>query len=223
MTKGQLGDLLRQTGFKTITGMVRGKEKEFKAAKFTADECNGGPTLTLMREVAAGWLLEIKHVNVTVPVQLAKAVNDGRIIYTPPYESWLQPIEMAWAQVKQEVRMQSRRDRKAAEVREQTREALRDMTPRKLQKLIQHVHKDITEWIQTEDAGWLQEWKSFDELTKATKDQVDQVYYKAMGVPAPEKPSAPAAEAPAIVEVAAVGGEEKNGSREKKRKAAAMH
>jgi len=85
----------------------------------------------------------------------AGQVNDGYCIYTPPYESWLQPIEMVWARVKHKVRMQSHRQRKGPELQKQTKTALRAMDKDALTAIIGHVHRDIDEWLQSDDSGWL--------------------------------------------------------------------
>ena len=94
----------------------------------------------------------------------------------------MQPIEMVWAQVKQKVRMQSHRQRTAVQLQQQTKIALRSMDSDALTKIIGRVHKDIDEWLRTEDAGWLQAWKSFELLRQSTPEQRDIKYKKAMGV-----------------------------------------
>ena len=89
---------------------------------------------------------------------------------------------MVWAQVKQKVRMQSHRQRTAVQLQQQTKIALRSMDSDAQTKIIGRVHKDIDEWLGTEDAGWLQAWKSFELLRQSTPEQRDIKYKNAMGV-----------------------------------------
>ena len=37
--------------------------------------------------------------------------------------------------------------------------------------IIDHVHKDISEWLSSPDSGWLSAWKSFQELWQASPEE----------------------------------------------------
>jgi transposase len=198
MSRGQLADALRQVDVKQISGLVRGKQRSFDASKFSADEKDGGPTLLLLREELSKWLASHDDANVEVPTQLVRDIAKGsRIIYTPPYESWLQPIEMVWAQVKQRVREQSDRLRKGPELQQQTKTALRAMSSERLQKIIRHVHDDIDDWLQTSDAGWLQAWKSLAALVASSPEQRNAAW-KAFYIESSTEPAPAAAQAPSV-------------------------
>jgi transposase len=192
MTRGHCGDFLRQIECSSISGEVRGKLKRYTASKYSAEERDGGPTLKLLRAEVDKWVESHPHANVEVPTALVRDVKKGsRIIYTPPYESWLQPIEMVWAQVKQRVREQSDRRRTPAQLQEQTKTALRAISTERLTNIIRHVHDDIDEWLQTEDAGWLQAWKSLAALAASSPEQRDAAW-KAFHI---EEPASSAAAA----------------------------
>jgi len=67
-----------------------------------------------------------------VPTQLVRDVCPGsRIIYTPMYESWLQPIELEWNQTKQRVAHGARKERKLDKKEAATKNALlrSELTP----------------------------------------------------------------------------------------------
>jgi len=158
-----------------------------------------GPTLLLLlREEINKWLQSHPHANVEVPTSLVRDVKKGsRIIYTPPYESWLQPIEMVWAQVKQRVREQSDRRRTSQQLQEQTKAALRAMSVERLTSIIRHVHDDIDDWLLTEDAGWLQAWRSLAALVASTPEERDAAY-KAYHIEESSPSAAAAAQEPAV-------------------------
>ena len=61
--------------------------------------------------------------NTTLVHQLMKK-HKYELLYTPPYESWLQPIELVWANVKRQVAMSASNVRKWQETKDQTKAAL---------------------------------------------------------------------------------------------------
>jgi len=174
-------------------------------------ECaQGGPPLLLMRSVISKYLEQHPNLNVEVPTQLVNDVKGGRIIYTPPYESWLQPIEMVWADVKAKVRRLSSRQRKGEELQQQTKMALREMDGERLLKKVLRVHKDIDAWLLSSDAGWLQAWKSFDLLWRSTANEREDEYRKFHGVITVEGAAEEAKTEAADENAAAVGGGRKS-------------
>jgi transposase len=178
MNRGQCADFLRQINVRSIHGEVRGQERRFTSTTYSADD---GPTLKLMRAEIDKWLASHPEANVEVPTQLVRDVKDGsRIIYTPPYESWLQPIELVWNQAKQQVAQGARSNRKIEETEEATKAALRGISKQACGKTINHVHKLINEWLKTSDAGWLGAYNSFDQLVDASVEERDTVYRRAM-------------------------------------------
>jgi transposase len=110
-TKGQLADFLRQRSVQSIT-VDHGRV--IFANKFSADARGkaGGPTLAQLKTAAKQHLAEHPEINTTVPQQLMEDQN-YELLYTPPYVSDLQPIEMLWAFTKAIVARQSHRTRTA--------------------------------------------------------------------------------------------------------------
>jgi len=107
--------------------IIDGQPRVYKEASFGLPRRQNDPPLRLFREFITSYLKEHPSTNEEVPTTLARSVNNGRCIYTPLYESWLQPIEMVWAQVKHEVRMGSTNKRTGKQLQQQTRDALRAM------------------------------------------------------------------------------------------------
>ena len=80
------------------------------------------------------------------------------LLYTPPYVSDLQPIEMIWAFTKALVARQSTRTRTAQACAVQTREAMEQVTVELCQKQIAHCHAWIERFMQSEEGGSLQQF-----------------------------------------------------------------
>jgi hypothetical protein len=119
--------------------------------------------------------------SVEVPTQLVRDIRQGsRIIYTPPYESWLQPIELVWNQAKQQVAHGARRDRKLPEMEAVTKTALKSITGDACTSTIQHVHRFIDSWLKTVDAGWLRRFGSLDLLVAASGEEREAAYRRFM-------------------------------------------
>ena len=183
MNRGQCADFLRQIEVKRISGEVRKREKTFAASSFSADEKDGGPTLKLLRGEIDKWLQSHPEANVEVPTQLVRDVRAGsRIIYTPPYESWLQPIELVWNQAKQQVALGACRNRKLDEMEGATKTALRCITAQACLDTIAHVHRFIDAWLLTADAGWLRPFQSLEALVAASPDEREAAYRRFMDV-----------------------------------------
>ena len=120
--KGQLADFLRQRKVKRFTtsdGCV------IPASKFSADARGkaGGPTVKQLEAAVKEHLAEHPEINTTVPQQLFDDAG-YELIYTPPYVSQLQPIELSWAFTKSLVARQSSRSRSVDEAAAQTRQAM---------------------------------------------------------------------------------------------------
>ena len=109
-------------------------------------------------------------VNTTV-VQQLMSDRGHRLLYTPPYESWLQPIELAWAQVKHQVARQSVLGRTNGDTAEQTAAALKGMNKQRCNKIIEHTHRLMDEWLQSDDAGSLRPFGSLAALMAANSRQ----------------------------------------------------
>jgi hypothetical protein len=169
--KGQLADFLRQREVKQFTadGIT------FRAEKFSADARGkeGGPTLPQLKNSVKEHLAAHPDINTTVPQQLF-ADAGYELIYTPPYVSDLQPIEMVWAFTKSLVARQSRRIRTVVEAATQTRLAMDEVTVKLCQDEIRHTHDWMEEFMKSEDGGSLQQ---FGDLT--TLKAADEAVHKA--------------------------------------------
>jgi len=155
-TKGQLADFLRQRRVSSIT--VEGG-RSIPASKFSADSRGqaGGPTLQQLRTAVKEHLIAHPEINTTVPQQLMGDAGYS-LLYTPPYVSDLQPIEMIWAFTKSIVARQSTRTRTAAACAVQTREAMDQVTAELCQKQIQHCHAWIENFMWSEQGGSLRQF-----------------------------------------------------------------
>lgn len=153
--RGQLADFLRQREVKSIT--VDGAT--FPVSKFSADARGkgGGPTLAQLKTAVKQHLATHPEINTTVPQQLMED-QDYELLYTPPYISDLQPIEMIWAFTKALVARQSHRTRSAHTCAVQTREAMEQVTAELCQKQIQHCHAWIERFMQSEEGGSLRQF-----------------------------------------------------------------
>lgn len=142
MKKPALGKFLRDVaGVSSIADPQSGRV--FPKEKLTADARGdgGGPTVKLMRSVVSDYLKSHPGINTTV-VQQLMSDQQHRLLYTPPYESWLQPIELAWAQVKHQVARQSVLGRTNGDTDEQTAAALKGMNKQRCNKIIEHTQVD---------------------------------------------------------------------------------
>jgi DDE superfamily endonuclease/Winged helix-turn helix len=159
--KGQLADFLRQREVKSFT--VDGAT--FPASKFSADARGkaGGPTLVQLRSAVKAHLTAHPEINTTVPQQLMDD-KGFELLYTPPYVSDLQPIEMIWAFTKALVAKQSHRSRTAHACAVQTREAMDQVTAGLCQKQIAHCHAWIQRFMQSEEGGSLQQFGTLQAL-----------------------------------------------------------
>jgi len=154
--KGRLADFLRQRDVSSITV---DDGRSIPASSFSADARGkaGGPTLVQLRQAVKQHLAAHPEINTTVPQQLASDAG-YTLLYTPPYVSDLQPIEMIWAFTKAIVARQSTRTRTAQACAAQTREAMDRVTAELCQKQIRHCHTWIEEFMQSEEGGSLQQF-----------------------------------------------------------------
>jgi hypothetical protein len=160
--KGQLADFLRQ---RSVPNISVEDGRSIPASKFSANasKAAGGPTLAQLKTAVKSHLAAHPEINTTVPQQL---MSDKKyeLLYTPPYVSDLQPIEMIWAYTKALVARQSHRTRTAHECTVQTREAMEQVTAELCQKQIQHCHAWIARFMQSEEGESLQQFGSLQAL-----------------------------------------------------------
>jgi hypothetical protein len=176
MNLGQCARFLRENAVREIT-ITSGKGERqhtyvVKASKFSADRKDGGPTMAGIRDAVKTYLLSHPGMNTTVPRQL---MDDAKfsLIYTPPYESWLQPIELVWARMKHTVSTQAFLGRTHQETAAQTYASFDHIDGTLCSSLLSHVRKLIDSWLQTDAAGSLQRFQSMSGLMAATKAEIE--------------------------------------------------
>jgi hypothetical protein len=154
--KGTLADWLRQRSVSSIT--VEG-DRVIPDSKFSADARGkaGGPTVVQLKQAVKQHLAAHPEINTTVPQQLVSDAGYA-LLYTPPYVSDLQPIEMIWAFTKAIVARQSTRTRTAQACAAQTREAMDRVSAELCQKQIRHCHTWIEQFMQSQEGGSLQQF-----------------------------------------------------------------
>ena len=172
MKRGELARFLRENRVPSITCK---DGRQVKADKFSADvrgTAGGGPTLRDLRSAVKTYLLSHPGINTTVPYQLMSDAGH-ELLYTPPYESWLQPIELVWAWAKQRVARQSHDKRTHHETAAQTRDALCSVTPALCAKMVAHTERLMSEWMQSADGGSLRRFEDLEALSRATKTEIE--------------------------------------------------
>ena len=144
-------------------------KKKILPHKFTSTKAQGGLTLEDLKTVVKDHIES--HPSNTTLVKEIMQVKKHELLYTVPYESWMQPIEMVWAQVKQKVARQAERGRKWQETQRQTRVALSNMDAIACTNIINSTHKLMDEWLKTDAAGTLKQHKSLDALGRLSPKQ----------------------------------------------------
>jgi len=140
---------------------------------FASRPKDGGVLAEDLKRALAKWL-KVNGVNTTVTQQVMEEDPHRchRLLYTPPYESWTQPIEMIWGQVKHQVARQAEAGRTWQEAKAQTEAALRKLTPETCEKTIEHVEREMDAWLQTAAAGSLKQLGSLDKVGRLTREEV---------------------------------------------------
>lgn len=91
------------------------------------------------------WKILSKHIEVNViPVIVEKARAKGHdVVFTPPYHSDLQPIELVWANVKGEVGRQYSTETKFADIKPRLQRAFENVTSASVQGCIDAANKQL--------------------------------------------------------------------------------
>ena len=127
-----------------------------------------------IRDAVKTFLLSHPGINTTVPAQLMADAH-ASLIYTPPYESWLQPIELVWARMKHTVSTQAFHDRTHQETAAQTYASFDHIDATLCSSLIAHVRRLIDNWLQSDSAGSLSRFESMSAIIAATKAQLETI------------------------------------------------
>lgn len=174
MNLGQCARFLRENAIQQITITTKNTQYVVQANKFSADRRDGGPTMSGIRDAVKTYLLSHPGINTTVPHQL---MSDAKfaLIYTPPYESWLQPIELIWARMKHTVNTQAYHGRTHQETAAQTYASFDRIDAELCSKLLAHVRKLIDNWLKSDAAGSLSRFGSMSAIMAATKSEIESV------------------------------------------------
>jgi len=89
------------------------------------------------------------------------------IVWTPPFVPEVQPIELIWAHVKLQVAAQYTLKRTIEMTRQQTDDAFDTITTTMIQTRIDHCHRWIDAFMQTDEAGSLRQYGTLDNLIAA--------------------------------------------------------
>jgi hypothetical protein len=170
MKKTEIGATLRYMRVPSVCDASADPPRVYPAAKFTADHRAGGPPVELLRRVLTDYIKSHPAVNTTRVHQLMTEAGHA-LLYTPPYESWLQPIELVWAQVKQQVAQQARVGRKWQETAKQTKAAMSAMTPAACGDVVRHTEDAMDVWLRSAAAGSMRRYGSLHELGRLTPQQ----------------------------------------------------
>jgi transposase len=165
MGKMECVSFLKEHGMKEFTAQREGVEITFKQNQFSqrASKTNRAPTVKELQRAVKSHLKQHPDINQTRIEKLLKPRGDF-IVWTPPFVFEVQPIEMIWGQVKNEVAAQYTLKRTLDITREQTDDAFDRITPAMIQKRIDHCHRWIHEFLQTEEAGSLRPFGSLQQL-----------------------------------------------------------
>ena len=174
MNLGQCARFLRENAIQQITITTKNTQYVVQANKFSADRKDGGPTMTGIRDAVKTYLQSHPGINTTVPQQL---MSDAKfsLIYTPPYESWLQPIELIWARMKHTVSTQAYHGRTHQETAAQTYASFDRIDAELSCKLLSHVRKLTDSWLESDAAGSLSRFKSMSAIMTATKSEIQSI------------------------------------------------
>ena len=160
MDRVEIATYMRDCGFKNLTGEdKKGNKIVYSASTFSREVrprngiLGGGPPIELMRKVLTDYV-KSHNKNTTLVKQLMDDKGYA-LLYTPPYESWMQPIEMIWARVKHKVATQSKVGRTTDETIQQTKAAFEEIEANDCEEIIQHTEELMDEWLETDDAGSL--------------------------------------------------------------------
>ena len=121
------------------------------AHKFEALASAGGPSKDDLLAAVDKWLAEHPDHNRTVVEKLLHDAGHS-VIYTPPFCPEVQPIELLWAQVKQQVASKATHNRSIVAAREQVEEAFESFSKLDFNNMVKHTHDWIDEFLQTDAA-----------------------------------------------------------------------
>lgn len=160
-TKAELADILIG---QDVTHLLTKDGRRVESHLFNSSHC----TKDDLQAAINTWLNQHPDWNQYIPEQLLSD-KGHRIIYTPPFCPEVQPIELLWAFVKNRVAARATLNRSMTESREQTEEAFEAVTAMQCNNIVRHCHDWMDKWLQTEEAGDLQQCGSLAGVIKNLK------------------------------------------------------
>lgn len=121
------------------------------------------PTVNELRTAVKQHLYDNPQHNAT-EVEKEMKKHGYRIIYTPPFTPEVQPIELLWGTVKRQVAEKAVINRTIQQTKQQVEEAFQAVDEVACNSLIQHCHKWIDTFIQSDEAGSLKQYGSLQKL-----------------------------------------------------------
>jgi transposase len=167
MNKTACISFLQQYGLKEFTVERDGESIIFKKSTWHLHARNkSAPTVKELQHAVKEYLKQHPDINKTKIDKLLQP-HGHFIVWTPPFVSIFQPIELVWAYVKRLVASQYTLNRSILVTRTQTDDAFDTVTPTMVKKRISHCHKCIDEFLSTDDAGSLHQYKTLENLITA--------------------------------------------------------
>jgi len=169
--KGALADWLRQRDVKSFVAEGR----TFYAADYSANaqgKNSKGPTLKALQHAVKAVLAANPDINTTVPAQLMRD-KGHELLYSPPYISELQPIELIWGYTKHLVARANHKGRKPHEAATHTREAMHFIGAELCARFIHKTHRWMELFMRGEEGGSLKQYSSLTELIRLGQGKAD--------------------------------------------------
>lgn len=158
--KAQLAEVLRQRKIHDIAGE---NGIRIPSDKFSANKSAGGASRKQLEAAVRQLLIDHPDINTTVPQQLM-ADKKHSLVYTPPFVPEVQPIERVWNIMKADVARQHTVGRNTEETRHQAEGALEKIEADDATKAINHCHEWMNAFLQTDEAGDLQQFGSLQNI-----------------------------------------------------------
>lgn len=162
MNRVDIAAYMRECGIRELAGKDKKGEKIiYNESTFSREVrprngiLGGGPPIELMRETLTN-CIKSHNKNSTWVKQLMDD-KEYALLYTPPYESWMQPIQLVWARVKHEVATQSKVGRTSDQTMKQTKDAFKKVDAVLCKDIIGHTEQLMNDWLKTDHTGSLKD------------------------------------------------------------------
>jgi transposase len=170
MAKAACVSFMQAQGVKEFTAERDGIPITFKEKTWHLHARNqAAPSVKELQAAVKAHLQQHPGINQTKIDKLLQPLGHS-LVWNPPFVPEVQPIELIWAYVKGLVASQYTLKRSLDTTRQHTDGAFGTVTAAMIQKRITHCHAWIDAFLQTEEAGSLQQYGSLDKLIAAAPD-----------------------------------------------------